>query len=455
MLKLNLSQIVDFNQSHEEKCFPEQLVQKLIKLGIYNSFIPKEYGGSGKNYVENGELTKACAYEDLSLAIKFRLLQTVTITPILNDGNDELKQLILPKVAKGDVTLSFALTEPEAGSNTEAMKTTIKETSEGLEINGVKTYIGNAGTADYIIVFGKHLNGTEVIGTSAVLVPSNKSGIQVSEEIETLGLKPVIQRSIIFEKVICDTSYLLGMPGKGNKIMQDALQKTRLEFLPLAIGGINRMRDILETFLPKRNLKSGPLSAYIATQNKERQLNIKSLLLRSLEEFLKDDQTHIPFEAPLLAKLAGSEWLMECIDDALQLLGGKGYTYQSDIPRFFRDARVLRIVEGPNETLYSYFGRLSRLKTFSRYLVSRGCEDISQEIEAFERQTFEFISDQYQQHERTIIDEQCYYIVGQYCFYRYFLEILKRQSIDSENYNYSVQFLNKKLEMLKGDVYVK
>lgn len=196
--------------------------------GLFGLEVPKKYGGRGLSTTDTLRIIEQLAAIDLALALMVGLHNGLGVRPILNFGSDALRQELLPQLATGRQLAAFALTEPGAGANPLAMQATARKTANGWRVHAEKQWIGLASWAGVITVFAKaqDVNGKSA-GTVALAVPENTVGLRHGPEALTMGMRGMVQNSVILNNATLDQGNQLGQVGDGMKVAQDAMMSWR------------------------------------------------------------------------------------------------------------------------------------------------------------------------------------------------------------------------------------
>ena len=357
-----ISPQIDSLWMDEHRNIPADLVIELGNQGLLGFFIAKEFGGLGWSYGQAFKFVENLAALDTTLAIFVGLNNVLGIKP-LNFAKSALKQKALPSLAKGHELGAFAFTEPGAGSNPKKMESSATPVSDhAWKINGVKIWIGSAAWATYIHVFVNLLDAQgKNLGLTAFTLQRNTPGLTIGEEALTLGVKGMVQNRIYLQDVLVTRENMLGRPGEGLTVSQDTMKIGRVGLCTIALGAMKKCYCLAYLYAKKREIGTGLLldSAFAGQVLLE-----ITYRCEIIEEFLKyvakalDEKKELPEEFFLAAKILGPEFLGETADAAMQLLGGRGYIETLQIAKIYRDARLLRIFEGPTETLSHYLGML-------------------------------------------------------------------------------------------------
>ncbi len=358
---------VNFRLYDERRCVAPQLLLKLSQLKIFGMQIPKSYGGLELNHTESFKLIAGIGKIDMTLGAWIGQNNSLGIRPLVNHGTLKQKEKYLPALARGEKLISFAATDPQSGSNVSGMTTLLKVTPEGLSLSGEKWFVGNALWADLFCVLSKY-QGQDGLAThfTLSLIDSSNPGLKVQEELLTMGLRSSVQNIIRFEEARVSPEDIIGEITEGGKIAAETMALTRAGIGALALGGLQKCLDLAISFSKDRKIATGLLAENHWTKKILQDIQTKHAILDSIVSWIGtelDEGHQIPEEFFMAAKVGGSEYLWESVDQTMQLQGGRGYLESNQTPQLLRDARALRILEGPTEALRYHLGLLSRRKT--------------------------------------------------------------------------------------------
>lgn len=337
----------------EQERFPVETVEKMAKLGLFGTVVPKEYGGAGGDYrmyitaVE--ELSKACATTGVILSAH----ESLCVAPILEHGTEEQKQKYLPKLASGEWLGAFGLTEPNAGTDAAGQQTTAKDMGDHYLLNGTKIFITNSGYAHvYVIiaVTGKTPKGTPEM--TAFLVESDFPGFSVGKKELKMGIRGSATCELIFQDCIVPKENLLGKLGDGFKIAMKTLDGGRIGIAAQALGIAEGALAATIAYVKERKQFGKPISAFQNTQFQIADMATqveaaKLLVFRAAEAKQRKEPTISVYAAQ--AKLFAAETAMSVTTKCVQLHGGYGYTREYEVERMMRDAKITEIYEGTSE----------------------------------------------------------------------------------------------------------
>ena len=325
-------------------------VRKLLgEQDILGLPFSSEYGGTGTGtlmlQVGVEEIAKACASSALIL-----MIQELGSLPITLFGTDEQKQKWLPRLATGEISPAFALSEPEAGSDPASMRTAAVRDGDEWVINGQKNWITNAGIADYYIVIAK--TDRENNRMSAFIVESDRDGFDAGKMEHKLGIKGSPTGQPTFTDVRVPAENLIGTEGKGLSVALATLQRTRLGAAAQAVGIAQGATDYANDYAKERIAFGKPINNLQGIQFKladmeTRTAAARELLYRACSMVDSDHPDTGKYTS--MAKLFASDAAMAVTVEAIQVLGGYGYVTEYPVERMMRDAKITQIYEGTNE----------------------------------------------------------------------------------------------------------
>jgi alkylation response protein AidB-like acyl-CoA dehydrogenase len=334
----------------EENCeYPRDLYELMASKRLLGLGFPERYGGRCKSeaswcaYVE--ELAKVSGTVSLMAAY----VKLVSL-PLLLAGNDEQKERVIPRLLAGEILGSFALSEPNVGSDPGALETRAERRGEGWVLNGQKRFIGNAGLSDVYVVFARTGdNGAR--GVSAFLVDGHAPGVS-SEKLRTMGMPGWQLGAPRFEDVEIPPENLIGREGDGFKIAMATFDRSRPTVAAQAVGLGQGAIDLAVDYALRRHAFGEPLLGHQGIQFKLAQMEAEVAAARALTyqaaTAVDEDDPRLTKLASM-AKLMASDAAMRVTTEAVQVLGGNGYLKDFPAERMMRDAKVLQIYEGANE----------------------------------------------------------------------------------------------------------
>jgi len=329
------------------------LVKELGAAGLLRACVPAAYGGDRERLdvrslcLARETMARASGLADFAFA-----MQGLGSAPITLAGNEDQKRAFLPRVATGTIITAFALSEPDAGSDVGAITTTATRDGDGWRLDGVKTWISNAGLADSYVVFARTGEAPGTKGLSAFIVDADTPGLDASERIDVIAPHPL--GTLRFTGCRVPGDRLLGAAGEGFKIAMATLDVFRSSVGAAALGFARRAFDDAVARARDRRAFGRALSEFQLTQAKLADMAVAidaSALLIYRAAWTRDVLgTRVTREASM-AKLFATESAQQVIDSAVQIFGGLGVVHGMTVERLYREIRALRIYEGTSEVL--------------------------------------------------------------------------------------------------------
>jgi acyl-CoA dehydrogenase len=325
------------------------LVRALASEGLLAYTTPAEGSQTSLDVRSLCVIREHLSYES-SLADLMFAMQGLGSLPISLAGSEAIRDQFLPRVRSGDAIAAFAITEPDAGSDVGAIQTTARREGASYVLDGVKTFISNAGLADFYTVFAKSDPQQGTKGISAFVVESDRAGFIVEERLELIAPHPIGR--IRFQACRIPFGNLLGQEGEGFKIAMTTLDTFRSTVGAAACGLAWRALDEAIRYAKQRVQFGRPISEYQATQMRlaemATELDAARLLVYRAAHVKDMEARRITLEAAM-AKLYATEAAQRIIDSAVQIHGGTGVLRGSVVEHLYRDVRALRIYEGTSE----------------------------------------------------------------------------------------------------------
>jgi short-chain 2-methylacyl-CoA dehydrogenase len=333
---------------HEQR-FPYELVGELAELGLMGMTIPEEYGGGGSDTVSYAIAIEELTRIDSSVAITVAAHHSLGTLPIYYYGSEEQKREWLPDLASGKALAAFGLTEPGAGSDAGATRTTAELRDGQWLVNGAKIFITNAGTDITKCVTVTARTGDGEI--SNIVIPNGAPGYTVSPPMHKLGWRASDTRELSFENCAVPEGNLLGPRGKGFQQFLEILDGGRISVAAMGVGLAQGAYDLAYRYAREREQFGKPIAKFQAVQFKLADMATEVEAGRALvykAAWLKDQGRDFALAAAQ-AKLYTGELSNRAANWALQIHGGYGYMEESAIARLYRDQKILEIGEGTNE----------------------------------------------------------------------------------------------------------
>jgi short-chain 2-methylacyl-CoA dehydrogenase len=332
-----------------EHRFPYDLVAELAELGLMGMPVPEEYGGAGADTLAYAIAVEELTRIDSSVAITLAAHTSLGTMPILLFGTEEQKQQWLPDLASGRKLAAFGLTEPGAGSDAAATRTTAELRDGQWVVNGSKIFITNAGTDITACVTITARTGEDEI--SNLIVPNGTQGYEISAQMDKLGWRASDTRELSFKDCAVPEENLLGERGKGFHQFLEILDGGRISVAAMGVGLAQGAYDLAVAYAREREQFGRPIAQFQAVQFALADMAVEieaGRVLTYKAAWLKDEGRPFAKEAAM-AKLYTGELSHRVANAALQIHGGYGFMEESAISRLYRDQKILEIGEGTNE----------------------------------------------------------------------------------------------------------
>ena len=333
---------------------PVDLLEKAVDQGFWSALLPSEMDGCGLDVYTYMLLLEELARADMSTALILSVHNSLVLKPLLDHGTDDQKDRYLQPLAFGEMLGAFALTEPGAGSDAAALKTTATREGDSYLLNGSKIWVTNGVLAGLFLTFAKAEGGI-----TAFLVEKDTPGLKVGYREKTLGLRGVPCNTLYFDKVRVPAENRLGEEGQGLRIALKALDLSRLGMGAMALGASERALEEAVKFSLEHIQFNVPIAEKRAIQNYVADAKAQVEMLRSLVTYsacMADAGQDIALQAAI-TKLTGARTAMNVCNKMLQVHGGYGYMKEYAIERYYRDCRALEIVEGTSQILQFVIAR--------------------------------------------------------------------------------------------------
>ena len=338
-------------EADENSEFPKASYDALRASDFHAPHIPSEYGGAGADALATAivieEVARACASSSLIPAVN-----KLGTMPLLIAASEALKQQYLPKVAAGEAMFSYCLSEPEAGSDAASMTTRAVRDGDFWVLNGVKRWITNAGISEFYTVFAVTDPAARSRGISAFVVEKSDEGVSFGAPEKKLGIKGSPTREVYFDNVRIPAGRMIGDEGTGFATAMKTLDHTRVTIAAQAVGIAQGALDFAKNYVKERKQFGKPIADFQGIQFMLADMGMKLEAARQLTYVAagkseRGDADLTYFGAA--AKCFASDAAMEITTDAVQLLGGYGYTRDYPVERMMRDAKITQIYEGTNQ----------------------------------------------------------------------------------------------------------
>jgi len=337
------------NEDESAHRFRREHIKKLGELGLTGITTPEKFGGSGLGYLEYitviEEIAKVHAAYAVSIAVTG--LPQVILSQF---GSDAQKSEWVSKLASGDAVGGFALSEAVSGSDAVSLRTTATPQGDGYLLNGTKLWCTQGDVADVIVVMVR-TGGKGAKGVSAFLLPKNTPGFSIGKIEKKMGLNASHTVELVLENVFLPTSALIRKEGDGFKVAMQALDAGRITIAAVALGLAEASLECATKHVLERQQFGKPIADFQGIQFMLADMKTKILASRLLvENAARRKDAGISYsEEASMAKLFATDAAMSVTTDAVQLLGGGGYTQDFPVERYMREAKMMQIVEGTNQ----------------------------------------------------------------------------------------------------------
>jgi acyl-CoA dehydrogenase len=331
---------------------PAQIVDDMKAMGLFGLSVPEEYGGLGLSVEDEALVAVEIGRTSLAFRSVFGTNVGIGSQGLVMFGTEAQKQRFLPGIASGEISTSFALTEPEAGSDAASVRTRAIRDGDCYVLNGTKRYITNADTAHLFTVMARSAPEIEgANGVSAFLVPRDLPGLSVGRPERKMGQQGAHICDVIFENVRVPAELRLGEEGQGFRIAMQVLDRGRIHIAAVYTGTAERLIAECVAYAAERHQFGRPIAEFQLVQamiadSKTEALASRALVLETAR--LRDSGAKVVLEAAA-AKYFASEMVGRVADRAVQIFGGAGYIADYGIERFYRDVRIARIYEGTSQ----------------------------------------------------------------------------------------------------------
>jgi acyl-CoA dehydrogenase/long-chain-acyl-CoA dehydrogenase len=353
--------VAPFYETWEEQgLIPRELWHKLGDNGFLCVDVPEEYGGFGAPIHYSQMLVQETAKAGFTALAVGIGGQSELVSPyIQNIGSEEQKKYWLPKMVSGEVVTAIAMTEANAGSDLQAIRTQAILDGDHYVVDGSKTFISNGHHADLIVLVAKTDPQARAKGISILLVDAHLDGVKKGRGLKKIGLHAQDTAELFFDQVYVPKSQLLGQEGHGFSYLMQELPRERLSISLMALGAIQGAIDITKEYVLERKAFGQALSQFQNTRFVLAQAQIKAFAAEAFVERCKDLYSRNALSVTEVAALKCfiTDTQCEVIDQLLQLFGGYGYMQEYPISRFFVDARVQKIYGGTNEIMKEIVAR--------------------------------------------------------------------------------------------------
>jgi alkylation response protein AidB-like acyl-CoA dehydrogenase len=333
-----------------EHHFPRRLYAQLAELGLMGVCVPEEYGGAGADFLSYVLVLEELSRADAGVGVTVAVHTSACTLPILAFGTDEQRARFVPPLARGEGIGAFALTEPEAGSDAGSLRTRAEADGDGWRITGTKQWITNGAHASTFLLFARTDRQTSgPKGVSAFVLDADH--VRITREEEKLGLNSSVTNDVAVDGARVGRDRLLHDEGKGFAVAMATLDGGRIGIAAQAVGIAQAAFDVAREYAKERRTFGKPIAEHQAIQWKladmATELDAARLLVYRAAWLKQEGRAHT--EEGAKAKLFASELARRASGEAIQILGGYGYTKEFPVERYYRDAKITEIYEGTSE----------------------------------------------------------------------------------------------------------
>lgn len=327
------------------------LIDKANEMGLLNVIVPEELDGPGLDSIAVAtiyeELGKGCAGVATSLAAN-----SLATVPVLLAGTDEQKKMYCDILNNGGLA-AFALTEPGAGSDAGGVSTrAVHNKEEGTyTLNGTKMFITNGGLAEIFLVFANTRKTGGIRGLTAFIVPKDTPGFSVGKKENKMGIRPSNTTELVLQDVVIPESYRVGREGEGFRIAMNTLDSARPFVGAVSVGIAQAALDCAVKYAKERRQFGQPIASFQMVQGMLADMAMKVETARLMVQkacWIRDQGMEFSKEAAM-AKCYAADVAMQVTTDAVQVMGGYGYTKEYPVEKMMRDAKIMQIYEGTNQ----------------------------------------------------------------------------------------------------------
>ena len=343
--------IAPFADEWDEKHhFPyDEAMKPMGELGFFGTVIPEEYGGNEMGWLAAMILTEEIARASSSLRVQINMQTLGCAFTIYKYGSEDPKKKYIPKLVSAEYMGGFAITEPNAGSDVMAMKSTAEDKGDHWLINGYKTWISNATIADVLVFYAYTDREAKGKGLSAFIIePKNFNGITTTD-LDKMGSRSSPTGEIILEDTKVPKENILGNPGDGARIVFGSLNQTRLSAAAGGIGVAQACLDAIVSYCKEREQFGKPIGQFQMNQDMVAQISceIEAARLMVYKAAWQKDQGQLGNTLEVAqAKYLAGEIAVKASQAAMKILGAYGYSTEYPVARYYRDAPTYQIVEG-------------------------------------------------------------------------------------------------------------
>lgn len=346
----------DFREWDRRGELPPEFLAEMKSFGLFGLVIPEQYGGLGLGSAAYSRVLQEITRYDGSVAVTVGAHSSIGMRGLLLFGTDEQKKRWLPRLATGELVAAFCLTEPGAGSDAAAVKTTAVREGDHWILNGEKIWITNGGIASFFTIFAKTPAAGEggKAAMTAFVVTRDLPGVSTGPHEDKMGIRASSTTSVLLQDVKVPDDHVLGEVGKGFKAAMRILNAGRTGLGGGCVGGMKRLVSLASKQAKERRQFGRPIAEFGLVKQKVGEMVVDCYAAESVVRMVAGiiDQGYQDYAVEAaVSKVFASEALWRVADEALQVAGGNGYMREFPYERALRDARINRIFEGTNDIL--------------------------------------------------------------------------------------------------------
>jgi isovaleryl-CoA dehydrogenase len=341
----------------EKDEFPKELWPQMGELGLHGITVEEEYGGLGLGYLEHVVAQEEIARASASVGLSYGAHSNLCVNQIRRWGNEEQKKRHLPKLISGEHVGALAMSEATAGSDVVGMKLKAEKVGNGYRLNGTKFWITNGAYADTLVVYGKTGEGSR--GITAFLIEKDMEGFSIGQKMDKLGMRGSPTSELVFDDCFVPPENVLGEENKGVEVLMSGLDYERTVLAGIQLGIMQACLDVVLPYVRERKQFGKPIGTFQLMQAKVADMYVALNSSRAYAYQVAkacDAGKTTRFDAAGAILLA-SENAVKVANEAVQALGGAGYTKDWPVERYYRDAKLLDIGAGTNEIRRMLIGR--------------------------------------------------------------------------------------------------